>query len=271
MPAAPSTSSSRHKPAKAVLWLPCNRGSTPTFSRPPQAGFPPPPRALGSRHDAAGSWDPAQWLWSQHCVMQQLFSSAVVSLRVVAWQRRRSTAHPCGPVPGQAPGRQDSEQDDARRDDSAPSGMRARGCGTPSPLQPFCTSPARAQAASHLHCFWGAMGIPAAPVLPCPPAQWGGRRAEPPWCLQQWGHLVGSSPCFRACWGHLLTSAAVSYPSSRHLVCQTHMVVWGAEWSPEHQLRVGGHSAALPGDPAEHPPEHLLASLAPTRCSSAAD
>lgn len=183
----------------------------------------------------AGSWDPVQQLRSQHCVMQQLSSSAVVSLWVVAWQRRRSTAQKRGAsgtrhaAPRLAEPWGEGERGDVWGDDSAPSWLQAaRGCGTGtpapgwggadpprSPLHQPCLHlgciPASQALAPLLGCQPHPGGVPAAPVLsqaPRSPARCCGHHAEPRGgaapCLQQWGWLAGSSPCPRARWGHLL-------------------------------------------------------------------
>lgn len=186
VPAAFGTDPVRLSSSSRARWGVSVHPPSPT----PPGWFPPttkgsllPPRC---QPGTAGSWDPVQQLRSQHCVMQQLSSSAVVSLWVVAWQRRRSTAQEHGAsgtrhaAPRLAEPWGEGERGDVWGDDSAPSWLQAaRGCGTGTPapgwgeqipLAALCTSLARAWAASlllrHLPHFWGASRVLGGPCSP---------------------------------------------------------------------------------------------------------
>lgn len=172
MPAAPSASSSRHKPAKAVLWLPCNRGSTPTFSRPPQAGFPPPPRALapgtmqpgaGTRHSGCGastascsSSSPRRWFPSG-----LLLGSGAGAQRIHA---ARCLAKPRGDKTVSRTMRGEMTQ--------LPAGC-GRGAAAP---RPPCSPFAPALLVPRLHPTFTAFGVPWASLQPqcCPVPQLSG-------------------------------------------------------------------------------------------------
>lgn len=214
--------------------------------------------------------------------MQPLSSSAVVSLRVVAWQRRRSAAHRGRAVQPWGAG----QGGDIRGGDSAPSRRhrgaaalaplrRAGGSGTDPPRSPLhqpcsCagpipTPPAPALILGSWPCPWG---VPAALVPP--------RALRPParWCRGHFGFAVAGpargepalSPCVLGALqrGPPLSSPPLWCPLSQlprwRSTCRVGAAAWGAERSPGPSPPRGSHA------PREEP---ATAIAGRTRCPAA--